>query len=525
MKDRNDYLKLNVYQIYPKSFKDGNNDGIGDLKGIISKIDYLKDLGINAIWICPIYVSPQDDNGYDIANYFEIDPMFGTMDDFKLLVKKLHHNKMKLIMDFVANHTSTSNPWFKESRKKEINKYSSYYYWVDTPTPINSIFGGSAWQYDEVKEKYYLHCFAKSQADLNWDNPDVRKDMRNVLEYWVKLGVDGFRCDVIDLISKDLDKGIIGNGPSLHKYIKELFDGLNVFTVGECGSRDINEIKDKIGPNRGELTTLFQFDHFDVTRCDKFIKGEAKLYKYKEVLAKWCNLFQENDLIYTLFTDNHDQSFMVSRLGNNDYYYESATCIASMTYLLRGIPFIYQGIEFGSKNSHYEKIDDFDDIESINYYNEQIKVLPKEEVIERINFGGRDNARRPLAWNGNINGGFSENAPWIKLSTNLSEINLAKDINSEKSIFNYYKAILGLRKKYNAFSIGKFKDLSIDNTKFIFERSYKNERFIIICNYECECKIDNLGINDYEIVLSNYGRLDLNESLKPYEVIIIKVGK
>ena len=525
-KKMKEYLKYCVYQIYPKSFCDNNGDGIGDLQGIISKLDYLKDLGINAIWLSPIYSSPQDDNGYDISNYYEIDPMYGTMSDFDELVSEMHKRDMKLIMDYVANHTSTAHMWFKESRKKHQSDYRDYYYWRDQPTDISSIFGGSAWEYDSERGQYYLHSFAKTQADLNWENFNVRIDMKNVLKFWKKKGVDGFRCDVIDLISKDLNHNKIGNGPRLHSFIHELFSDLNVFTVGECGSRDIKEIEEKIDLRRNELTTLFQFDHIDVTRPSKFIKGNPKLYEYRDVLSRWCQLFQDNKLIYTLFTDNHDQSYMISRLGDSDYYYESATCIAAMTYLLKGIPFIYQGIEFGSINSHYEKIEDFDDIESINYYNERIKEVPIDQAIEEINFGGRDNPRRPMAWSDSKNGGFSDGTPWIKLSTNIKEINLKHDQEKDKSIYKFYKAMLNLRNTNDAFTSGYYLDRSYDNTKFIFERIDKTNRFIVICNFEEQSNnidLQKYGINDYEIVLSNYKRTKLEETLLPYEVNVIRI--
>ncbi len=518
-----DYLKLNIYQIYPKSFYDSNGDGIGDIRGIIAKLDYLKDLGINAIWICPIYKSPQDDNGYDIEDYYDIDPMYGTLDDFKSLVSELHRREMYLIMDFVGNHTSTKSKWFIESRKKEENRYSNFYYWFDSPLPINSIFGGSAFEYDTEKEKYYLHSFAITQADLNWDNEDVRSEMKKVIAYWVSLGVDGFRCDVIDLISKDLKENRIGNGPNLHKYIRELFSSFNVFTVGECGSRDIEDIRAKIAKERCELSTLFQFDHFDVMRITKFKRGNPKLYEYRNVLSKWCSIFQDNDLIYTLFTDNHDQSFMISRLGSFKYYFESATCIASMTYLLRGIPFIYQGIEYGAINSKFNELSDFNDIESINYYNERIKKVSKEEAIEELNFGSRDNPRHPFSWDDSFNGGFSKGKPWLKLSTSYKEINLKNDLSKDKSIYRFYQKILNLR-KLDAFTIGEFKDLSIDDTKFIFERFYDNDKYLVICNFE---DISALEINydNYEIVLSNYNRVELPKKLSPYEVLVLKKVK
>lgn len=519
----NDYLKLNVYQIYPKSFKDSNGDGIGDLGGIISKVDYLYDLGINAIWICPIYPSPMDDNGYDISDYYDIAKEYGTLDDLKLLIKKLHEKGMKLIMDFVANHTSTSHKWFIESRKGKDNYYSDFYVWKDTKNEHKSIFGGSAWEFDDLRKQYYLHSFCISQADLNFDNPNVRGEMRKIIDYWVAFGVDGFRCDVIDMISKDLDNDIYGNGPNLHKYINELFKGTNLFTVGECSSKNIIDIKNKIDSSREELVTLFQFDHIDVSRKSKFIKGEPKLYEYRNVLSNWVKAFQENDLIYTLFTDNHDQSFMLSRFFDFNNRYLGATLLASMTYLLRGIPFIYQGIEYGSMNSEYSDINDFNDIESINYYNEQIKHKDIKEVIDVINFGGRDNPRRPMAFDGSKFGGFSDKASWIAPSKNLSTINLEKDLKSDKSIFRFYQKILWLRNLNEALTIGSFIDHSYDNNSFIYERKYKDTSFIVICNFDEENRIPYKYING-EIVLSNYNKERYKEEFLPYEVRIIRIS-
>lgn len=519
-----DFLKLNIYQIYIKSFKDSNNDGIGDINGIIEKLDYLKDLGINAIWLCPCYKSPQDDGGYDISDYRDIAPEYGTLEDLINLKNELHKRGMKLIMDLVANHTSTSHKWFQESRKGKDNPYSDYYYWFDEiPNNWKSTFGGSAYQYDKVRKQYYLHSYAISQADLNMDNPKVLKEIQDVIDYWVKLGIDGFRCDVIDQISKDFKNERNCFGPNLHKYINLYFGRKNtkhLFTVGECWANTIEEIKNHCSEERNELSTLFQFDHIRVGRNGKWIKTNPELVKYRDILIKWQNLTQENNLIYSLFTDNHDNAYLISRLGNKKYHYESATLIAAMTYLLKGVPFIYQGVEIGTTSSNEKGIKEFRDVETINYYDEKIKTDSISNVLKQINFGSRDNARRPFSWDDSKYAGFSNCTPWIKPSTDYKKYNLKNEMINEKSIYNFYKNILSLRNKIDAFTLGDFKDLSIIENAFIFKRSYKNNSYIVICNFDKENKI-KLYKNS-EIVLSNYNRKTIPEKLKPYEVLVLK---
>ncbi|MBQ2388339.1 MAG: glucohydrolase, partial [Clostridia bacterium] len=334
------FLDLVIYQIYPRSFKDTNGDGIGDIKGVIEKLDYLVDLGVNAIWLCPCYKSPNHDNGYDIADYRDIMDEFGTMDDMKTLISEMHKRGMKLIMDLVPNHTSNEHKWFIESRKSKDNPYSDYYYWFDKPVnDWQSMFGGSAWEYDESRKQYYLHSYTVEQPDLNWDNPKVIKEMQDVVDFWVDMGVDGFRCDVIDQISKDFEKGNNFFGPNLHKYIYALFDRektSHLFTVGECWAGDIEEIKRHSLPERGELTTLFQFNHLDCGRANKFNRKDDSLKTVRDILVNWQLLNQKNGLVHSLFTDNHDNSLFISRAGNDkELRYESATCIATMFYLLK----------------------------------------------------------------------------------------------------------------------------------------------------------------------------------------------
>ena len=351
-----DYLNLIVYQIYPRSFFDSNGDGIGDLNGIKQKIPHLKELGINAVWICPCYKSPNYDNGYDISDYRDIMDEFGNLSDWKSLAAELHSNGIKIIMDLVVNHTSSQHFWFKQARSSKNNPYHDYYIWADKPlTDWTACFGGSAWEYNEATNEYYLHSFAVQQPDLNWENPKVRKECCDVVDFWVDLGVDGFRCDVLDFISKDFKQNKMLNGPHLHEYIRQLFGRekvKHVFTVGECQS-DVKSICDICGKNRDELKSVFQFEHIGLGRSDKYTPAPYTGNDIKNVLVKWQNFTAEHDLLYILFTDNHDQPFYISRLGNDkELRYECATAYCGMFYLLKGIPFIYQGQEFGSVNSY-----------------------------------------------------------------------------------------------------------------------------------------------------------------------------
>lgn len=504
------FLSLIVYQVYPRSFKDSNGDGIGDLRGVIEKLDYLKELGVNAIWLCPCYKSPNDDNGYDISDYRQIMDEFGTLDDAKELIKQLHARGMKLIMDLVPNHTSTDHKWFKESRKSKDNPYSDYYYWADKPlNDWKSEFCGSAWQYDEVRGQYYLHSYAVSQADLNWENPAVVKEMQDVVDFWIDLGVDGFRCDVIDQISKDFENNRNCFGPRLHEFIHALFGRektKDIFTVGECWAGDIDEVRRHAASERGELSTLFQFEHIECGRHNKWTPKKDSLKSVRDILIKWQNLTIENDLIYTLFTDNHDQSRYISRIGNDrEFRYESATCIGTMFYTLKGVPFIYQGQEFGMTAPHYDDINDFDDIESYNMYDELCREYTPEEALEKINFGSRDNARRPLAWSGDKYAGFSSAEPWIKTYSLYKEINLEKDLQSEKSVFGFYKKLLKLRSESPEILYGDFKVLSgKDDGYFAFIREFEGKKILVICNFEENSKIE-LGF-DGKLLLSNYNR-------------------
>lgn len=525
-KKQKEFYDWVVYQIYPKSFMDSNGDGIGDLNGIRKKLDYLVDLGINAVWLSPCYKSPLEDNGYDISDYCDILDEFGTLDEWKLMIDEMHERGIKLIMDFVPNHTSSEHRWFKEAVKSKDNPYRDFYYWCDEP--INnwqSAFGGSAWEYDERTNQYYLHSYGKGQPDLNWENPRVREEMCKVLDFWVNLGVDGFRCDVIDQIAKDFDNNMNGNAPKLHEYLRELFareEMSHIFTVGECWGADPENISDRISGERRELSTLFQMEHMCLG-CgeNKFIIKAFKLSELRDILIKWQNFMQDRELLATLFFENHDQPRCVSKFGNEkEYRYESATMIAAMLLLQKGVPFIYQGQEIGMPNGRFESISEYRDIEILNFYNENVYGLSKAELIDGINAAGRDNARKPMAWNEGENGGFSAKTPWIGLCDRYKEINVESDRKSEKSVFEFYKRLIALRKENEEFKQGQYENLTGEKDgMYIFKRYTDKKCFIVICNLEEESVLeDNIK---GEIILSNYGRKIVDGIYRPYETVVI----
>lgn len=524
-----DFLKLVIYQIYPRSFNDSNNDGIGDINGIIEKLDYLKELGVNAIWVCPCYKSPNDDNGYDISDYRDIMDEFGTFDDIKRLFDEMHARDMKIIMDLVPNHTSTAHKWFQESRKSKDNPYSDYYYWFDEPVNNwGSLFGGSAWAFDEMRGQYYLHSYALTQADLNWNNPAVVKEMQDVVDFWVDLGVDGFRCDVIDQIDKDWEGDQNAFGPRLHEFIHALFGRektKHLFTVGECWCDTLDEVLLHSHSDRDELSTLFQFEHTELGRTDKFSPAPGKLRDVRDVLIKWENRAQEHDLIYSLFTDNHDQPHFISRMAHTpDQRYDMATCVATMFYTLKGVPFIYQGQEFGMISPCYDSIDDFDDIESKNFYADFCKTMTPEEAIAKINFGSRDNTRRPMCWDDSQFGGFSESEPWIKPHSMVKELNLKNDLASDRSVFKFYQKLLNVRASEDALTLGSVEFISKETDNcFITLREYEDQKVIIVCNFE-EAQNIQTGFENAVLLLSNNDeREDMNGMYKPFEIAVYKL--
>ncbi len=519
------FLDWVVYQIYPRSFMDSNGDGIGDLRGITQKIDHLVELGVNAVWICPCYKSPNCDYGYDISDYRDIMSEFGNIEDWKELKEGLHAKGIKLIMDLVANHTSSEHPWFLSAKEDRNSPYHDYYIWRETPpNDWQSAFGGSAWEYNPKTKEYYLHSFAIGQPDLNWENEKVRKEIAAVVDYWIDMGVDGFRCDVLDYIAKDFALGKQKQGKEYHRYVKELFGRKkteNIFTVGECstGQEDIAKI---CAEERGELTCIFQFDHFDIGReRDKFIAKPYTLDELKRVLVRWQNFMQTEDLLYTLFTDNHDHAHFISRLGKDKALrFECATAYAAAFYLLRGIPFIFQGQEYGSPDPYYENIEDFDDVETHNYYAAH-KGEDKKSLMQKINFGSRDNTRRPYCWSNEKNFGFSQgNSTWIALHTRGAEVNLEADKRAEKSVFRFYQELLKFRRESKAIRRGAFEDVTKGEGYFAYIRKKDEEEILVVCNFETPTEIR--GLPSWEYAFGNGDVRETNGNYAPFETAIFR---
>ncbi|MCK4552286.1 MAG: alpha-glucosidase [Tenericutes bacterium] len=528
------YKEEFVYQIYPRSFYDSNNDGIGDIKGIIEKIPYLKELGIGIIWLSPVYKSPMEDNGYDISDYLDIAEEFGTLSDIKLLIKELHKAKIKLVMDLVVNHTSSEHLWFKKSIKKQ-GKYKDYYHWEKEKVNWTSFFGGEAWSFNGEREEYYLHLFAKGQPDLNWDNPDVRDEVKNIIKFWLDKGVDGFRCDVINLIAKNNKHpngkpSLILKGkehylshPNLHKYLHEIYRDVlskyDCFTVGETVFVNPEVASLLTAPNRKELSMVFQFDH--MAADNHYVKWFMKKFKsinLKKSLSKWQNKLNGKGW-NTLYLENHDQSRSINRFGSLEYHYESATMLATMLYFQQGTPFIYQGQEIGMTNVSYEHLDDYQDIETHNIYAMGRKLLMSHKrMMKKIKMMSRDNARTPMQWNDSKHAGFSTHKPWIKTNPNYKNINVQKSIDDENSIFQYYREVISLRKKHPIIVYGAYQDINFRNKKLYSYRRYNNtEELVVLCNFsDKEYSLKQNKHLNYALILSNYK--DNNALLlKPYE--------
>jgi oligo-1,6-glucosidase len=521
-----------VYQIYPRSFKDSNNDGIGDIQGIIKKIPYLVDLGIDIVWLSPVYKSPMEDNGYDISDYQDINEEFGTMKDLDLLIEKLHEVKIKLVMDLVINHTSSEHPWFKKSVKQE-GKYKDYYHWEDKKVNWTSFFGGEAWTYNEERKQYYLHLFAKGQPDLNWDNEEVRKDIKEMIKFWLDKGVDGFRCDVINLLAKDNRhpkgkfKPILRgsehyfNQPKLHEYLKEInrdvLSKYDCFTVGETVFVNPKKANDLVGDDRNELSMLFQFDHMaaDNYVVKWFIK-KFKPFNLKKALSKWQ---RELEGWNTLYLENHDQARSINRFGDLSFYYESATMLATIIYFQQGTPFIYQGQEIGMTNADFTKLEDYQDIETHNIYKLGRKLgMSHKRMMKKIKHMSRDNARTPMQWSKEKYAGFSNHKPWLGVNANHEQINVEDSQNRSDSILNYYKQIIALRKKEEIIVYGDYEDIEYKHKKiYAYKRNLNVEELTVICNYSSKV----LPIKEYEflneeLLLCNYAE-QTKTLMKPYE--------
>ena len=539
-----------VYQIYPRSFCDSNGDGIGDLNGITSKLDYLKELGIDVIWLSPVYKSPNDDNGYDISDYEDIMTEFGTMDDFDKMLAAAHERGIKIVMDLVVNHTSDEHPWFVESRSSKDNEKRDYYIWKEgkdgkEPTNWGSAFSGPAWKYDEKTDMYYLHLFSVKQPDLNWENPKVRKEVFDMMTRWCEKGIDGFRMDVISLISKPEgypdakvvglygDMGICANGPKVHDYLKEMNEKVlskfDIMTVGETAGVTLEEAKKYANTDGSELNMVFQFEHMDLDGGEKFkwSTQPMPLVPLKENLTKWQKGL-DGVAWNSLYFCNHDQPRIVSRLGDeSDAYRElSAKCIATCLHMMQGTPYIYQGEELGMTNTVFNSVDDFRDLESINAYRELVEsgLYTDEDMFPKIAHKSRDNARTPMQWDASENAGFTTGKPWIAVNPNYKKINVADQLKREDSVFNYYKKLIRLRKENEIIVYGNYELLlPEDENIFAYIRTLDNQKLLVVCNFsKSEQKFDFSGYENAKVLISNYNRDARKDGiLKPYEATVL----
>lgn len=545
-----------VYQIYPRSFCDSNGDGIGDLNGITGKLDYLKELGIDVIWLSPVYKSPNDDNGYDISDYQAIMDEFGTMEDFDRMLATAHEKGIKIMMDLVVNHTSDEHKWFIESRKSTDNPYRDYYIWrpakEDGSLPNNwgSCFSGPAWEYDKTTDMYFLHLFSKKQPDLNWDNPAVRQDVFDMMNWWLKKGVDGFRMDVISLISKepglpDKETGINGyatfnvsaNGPHVHEYLQEMrqkaLNNADTITVGECSGVTLEEAKKYARSDEKELNMVFQFEHMDVDSDEKSGKWTTRkmdLRDLKKILTRWQKGLQ--DIAWnSLYWENHDQPRSVSRFGNDsDEYREiSAKMLATCIHMMQGTPYVYQGEELGMTNCPFNTLDNFCDLESINAFHELTEQgkMTEEDMMAAIGYKGRDNARTPMQWDDSAYAGFSTANPWIMVNPNYTKINAKDQVNREDSVFKYYQKLIKLRHESELIVYGTY-DLILDDDKDIYAyiRTLGDEKLIVYCNFSENTREVELPeeFTNGKVLISNYIDAKVNHkiTLRPYEAIVIQ---
>jgi oligo-1,6-glucosidase len=522
-----------VYQIYPRSFMDSNGDGIGDLQGIISKLDYLKELGVDIIWLSPVYKSPNDDNGYDISDYKDINPEYGTMEDMDHLIAEAGKKGLKIIMDLVINHTSDEHPWFIASKNKD-SKYRDYYIWKDKPNNWTSFFSGPAWSKEQ--DSYYLHLFSKKQPDLNWDNPDVMKEIQDIIHFWLKKGIYGFRCDVINIIYKSsLENGkkrLVLTGKEhyhsqegcheiLRTLRKEVLDHYDCFTVGETVMVDTKQANDLIMPERKELDMVFGFEHMETDQINnKWFKTRFNPNKFMKVISKW----QEQVYWNANYLENHDQPRSVSRFGNDqEFHQESAKMLATLNLTLKGTPYIFEGEEIGMTNCVFNDMSEFQDVESHNIYALAKKLMfPKKIRFKMISRTSRDNARTPMQWT--KDGGFSSGKTWLKMNPNMNQINVEKNMLDKNSIYHYYKTLIHIRKHDQVLINGDFKPLFMGKGIYIFSRNYLGKSYITVSNMTKKVRKMPIFIEG-KILLSNVGRTDLNDqNLLPYESIWVEKG-
>lgn len=543
-----------VYQIYPQSFKDSNNDGIGDFKGIQEKLPYLSNLGIDVIWLNPIFESPLIDNGYDISDYTKTLEAYGSIEDFKELLDAAHNLEIKIILDLVVNHTSDKHDWFEQSKQNKNNPYSDFYIWKDpkedgsAPTNWGSTFGGPAWEYVENRGQYYLHCFAKEQPDLNWENPVVREHIYDMMKSWFEFGIDGFRMDVISLISKRPEYpenpelaytksyyAGASNGPRVHEFLQEMnqkvLSNYDILTVGETPNTDSEQAKLYTHPDRKELNMVFHFDHMhlDYGKYGKFSDVRFKLSDLKETLSLWQ--YELKDGWNSLYWSNHDQPRAVTRFGNETTYrIESSKMLGTLLHMMKGTPYVYQGEELGMKNVPFSSIDDYKDIETKYFYNEMKENGESEDYIkECVYLKSRDNARTPMPWDSSETSGFSNSKPWIGYSTDNKFINAEDALNDKNSVFYHYKKLIELRKKYDVIVHGEYKLINEnDSDVYSYIRESKTETLLVICsfsdfkiNFSCQ---EDIYSEDFSLLLSNYNnsfdKLEQHITLKPYEALI-----
>ncbi len=525
------WQKTVVYQIYPRSFMDSNADGIGDLQGVISKLDYLRELGIGCIWLSPVYQSPMDDNGYDISDYRAIAGIFGEMTDMDELLSEAEKRGIKIVMDLVVNHTSDEHAWFVESRKSKDNEYRDYYIWRDEPNELKSIFSGSAWEFDEATGQYFLHLFSKRQPDLNWENPKVHAEVYDMMNFWIDKGIGGFRMDVIDLIGKEVDKEITGNGPKLHDYLHEMnratFGAKDLLTVGETwgATPEIAELYS--APEREELSMVFQFEHISSVypeNGDKWESGRLSVPKLKEIFAKWQSL--ENGW-NSLFWNNHDLPRIVSNWGNDGKYrVASAKAFAILLHLMKGTPYIYQGEELGMTNFPFTDFAQVDDVESRNWAAEaRTKGWSEDKIMDAIRRIGRDNARTPMQWTAGENAGFTSGKPWLAVNPNYTEINADKAVSDENSVFYTYKKLIELRHQHDWVVYGEFELLESAPEVFAYLRKYEGKKYLVVANLSDEQNSFKSGFVPKQLLVHNYELMaEISQvNLMPWEAFACEV--
>ncbi len=530
-----------VYQIYPKSFQDSNGDGIGDIQGIISRLDYLADLGIDAVWLSPVYCSPQDDNGYDISDYQDIDPMFGTLSDMEELIAEAKKRNIRIIMDLVLNHTSDEHRWFLEAKKSRENPYHDYYVWKDgvegeLPNDMKASFGGPAWEWVPELQQYYFHQFSVKQPDLNWENPKVRREIYDMILWWMDKGVGGFRLDVIDQIAKEPDRKITNNGPRLHEFLQEMsretFQKGDLITVGEAWGANTENAKLYSNPDGSEFSMVFQFEHVMLDQQpgkEKWDLAPLPFVKLKQCMAKW----QEE--LYgkgwnSLFMDNHDLPRIVSRWGDDkEYREESAKMLATVFHGMQGTPYVYQGEELGMTNVKFEDITHYRDIETLNLYRERLeKGYSPEDVMRSIYAKSRDNARTPMQWSAEENAGFTDGTPWIEVNPNYTEINAEAERRDPDSVFSYYRTLIRLRKEYPVFIDGKFELLMEEDEQiFAYTRTSDEGEMLVCANFSGEpakCPLITEWKDAQKLIHNYHG--DVADGLRPYEAVMLwKAGK